>query len=131
MIYYVLQFAEEFLSTKNIALDVSVPDDITATFVPSKIRHQIFLVIKEGMNNIVKHSKATKVDITISTDKTMIRIKVSDNGVGMIRNEQDQFQYGIASMKKRIEALKGIFTIVSREHAGTDLLISVDLSAAV
>jgi signal transduction histidine kinase len=111
---YVKQYAYKFLDGTGITFLFS--DDIeriSTKILNGNSRKNLFLSIKEALNNILKHADATKVTITISSiDKKKLLITIQDNGKGM--QETNKFGNGIVNIKKRIANLKGIVKMESR-----------------
>ena len=83
------------------------------------------MLIKEAMNNIAKYSKATTAVLIMNcTDKQLI-LEMKDNGNGFDL-ETKRMGNGISNMKKRVEELKGIFTI-SSSASGTIINAAIPL----
>jgi signal transduction histidine kinase len=86
----------------------------------------IFRIIQESLNNIIKHSHATHVNIHLHFDEKNVRISVFDNGIGF---DQDQVQQrrtsrpslGLAGMEERAALLGGTVTVQSRPGYGTEV----------
>ena len=87
---------------------------------PNKRQH-IYFIFKEMIHNIVKHSEATEVHISIHYD-TEFYLLVKDNGIGLT-NETDRSGNGLRNMKQRSEQIQATFKIKS-EH-GTQLQLKL------
>lgn len=111
---YVKQYAYKFLDGTGITFLFS--DDIeriSTKILNGNSRKNLFLSIKEALNNILKHADATRVTITISSiDKKKLLITIQDNGKGM--QETNKFGNGIVNIKKRIANLKGSVKMESK-----------------
>jgi signal transduction histidine kinase len=86
----------------------------------------IFRIIQECINNIVKHSQATHVNIHLHFEEKGVRISVYDNGIGFDRDEVQQRRtsrpsLGLAGMEERAALLNGSVTIQSRPGFGTEV----------
>lgn len=86
----------------------------------------IFRIIQECINNIVKHSQATHVNIHLHFEEKGVRISVFDNGIGFDRDEIQHRQtnrpsLGLAGMEERAALLNGTVTIQSRPGFGTEV----------
>lgn len=126
-IYYIVQFIEDYLSSTEIEFAIDLPNKIPEKFVHAEVRHNLFLVIKESVNNIVKHAAASRVELQISTQPTGINFRLNDNGKGIDFSAIDQFSNGLTNMKKRIEDINGTFTILKNEPSGTTIIIELTL----
>ena len=83
----------------------------------------LYRILQELINNLVKHSKATKATIEVLESKDSILLEVSDNGVGIENNHKTGI--GLKNIKKRVAILNGIITISAAK--GTKISISIPL----
>ncbi len=83
----------------------------------------VSMCIKEAVNNVVKHSKATTCFLIIEQTKTELTVKLKDNGVGIGNFLENSYGNGIQGMKERLEFVNGSLEIVS-DH-GTTIIIKV------
>jgi len=109
----------DFISAGMDALDVS-----------RQIKINLYRIVQEAMNNILDHSRATRVFVSLTASHPFIFLRVHDDGVGFNTNRSSRYamgntHMGIQNMRERTVLLKGEFTIKSKECAGTQLLIKV------
>ncbi len=71
----------------------------------------IFKIYKEALTNVIKHSKATEVNVSFSVKPDAVRLVVKDNGVGA--NGREPGGRGLANMKTRAEDIGGSVTIMT------------------
>ncbi len=87
----------------------------------------LYRVIQEGVNNIIKHSEATTAGLVIKRLDKEILIKITDNGVGFSVDENasdlDRPRFGLSGMKERIKLLHGELSILSKAGSGTEIKI--------
>ena len=86
----------------------------------------IFRIIQESLNNIIKHSQATHVNIHLQFEEKSVRITVFDNGIGFDRDHVQERRtsrpsLGLAGMEERAALLGGTVTIQSRPGYGTEV----------
>ncbi|MCC6289405.1 MAG: tetratricopeptide repeat protein [Chitinophagaceae bacterium] len=122
MIAYMRQYAGTFLEDASIHLSFHEPQTIPAAEVDGHTRRHIFLVVKEALHNIVKHSGANEVKIHISIDDHFT-VSIADNGKGISDVQKGGSGNGLRNMKQRIAALQGRFQIIQQE--GTTLIFSI------
>jgi nitrate/nitrite-specific signal transduction histidine kinase len=84
----------------------------------------VFLIYKEILVNIIRHSKASFVVIDIEVQKNKLTLLIKDNGVGFDTSENKK-GYGLYSIKRRVERLKGNISINSAKNAGCSIGISI------
>jgi signal transduction histidine kinase len=86
----------------------------------------LFRIAQEAFTNILKHSSAKSMDITLNTDEDTIVMQISDDGKGIpdgvFTNAES---HGLASMRHRVRALGGRLTVRSSAAAGTALLVRI------
>jgi signal transduction histidine kinase len=91
-----------------------------------EMRRNIFLSIKEALNNILKHSKATSVQIDMLMRNNRLIIRIQDNGTGIDEERLRRFGNGLANMRKRMESVNGKFKI-ENEGGGTRVSFTIPL----
>ncbi|MBU0695361.1 MAG: histidine kinase [Bacteroidetes bacterium] len=79
----------------------------------------LFRMIQEVFNNIIKHAKATRIDIIFSMKQEKSTITIKDNGIGFIADENTFNGIGLSNIKKRAEMISAIFEISSVLKQGT------------
>jgi signal transduction histidine kinase len=94
----------------------SLPDD---DVVPPEISIAIYRIVQEGLTNVIKHAKASRVDIAIEHLANGYRLVFSDDGVGISNFHAESMSHGLAGMKQRARALGGMFTLRTAPGAGT------------
>lgn len=125
LIAYVRNHAAEFFDNTDITCQVLQPDDIPAIEISGEKRRNIYLCIKEALNNIAKHAKASHVTLRFSIGNDL-HITIQDNGIGMDTGSIRLFSNGIANMRKRMERISGSFSIDSGNQ-GTVISLTVPL----
>ncbi len=126
MIVYIRQYAASFLEDANIYLSSHQPAVVPLLDIDGHARRHIFLVVKEALHNIVKHSGAQEVKITISIDDDFI-ISITDNGKGIGSSSKNIPGNGMRNMQQRIGVLKGSFQIL--QQRGTTIIFSIPCSS--
>jgi signal transduction histidine kinase len=91
--------------------------------VSAKFNLNIFRIVQEQLNNIIKHAKASIVKIALSQNKTAILLTISDNGSGFDPTKKRN-GIGIANIKSRAEFYKGRAQFVSQPGKGCVLTVT-------
>jgi signal transduction histidine kinase len=87
--------------------------------VDSRHRHELFLAFKEALTNIVRHSEATEVRLSIQVERGQVRFTIADNGRGWAGLDHMGGMDGVVNMRARLEKLGGRFEINSKAGEGT------------
>jgi ligand-binding sensor domain-containing protein/signal transduction histidine kinase len=121
-------FAEEVLTCRNI--DLRFSDGMRPEIkLPSGVRHQLFLVFKEAMHNVVRHSGATAVEVDLCTEGRRLMLRISDNGRGL-PPDSDHNGYGLRSMRERVTTLGGRMRLdKGAEGNGVTLRFAIPLAS--
>lgn len=87
-----------------------------------EVKIVLYRVAQESLNNIVKHSGATKIEVSLKYGVKNIILKISDNGKGFKLSKQRSIKHiGLLSMKDSVAYLGGKFTIKSELGKGTTI----------
>jgi PAS domain S-box-containing protein len=98
--------------------------------VGNKFKMNIFRIVQEQLNNILKHAKATEVAIQLLQNKKSIRLSISENGVGFDTTLK-QKGIGIANMKSRATVYYGTADFVSKPGEGCILNVTFPIEGAM
>jgi len=124
-------------AVENIARDTMEVNPIKISFlrkgfmensVNDKFKLNVFRIVQEQLNNILKYAKAKKIVISLSQNKTSITLVVSDNGIGF-DTAQKQRGIGLANIKSRAAAYNGNAGFVSQPGLGCLLTVMFLLAA--
>ena len=80
---YISAYAEDFLRTAGIRCRMDLPATLPAARVDAELRYNLFLALKEALNNVVKHAGATEVWLRLRLDAAAFTLIVQDNGKGL------------------------------------------------
>ncbi|GAB3700583.1 hypothetical protein GCM10027592_27680 [Spirosoma flavus] len=123
LIAYTRAYASEFMENSSVTLKTDVSESPHEIAIRGADRRNVFLVVKEALNNVVKHAQATEVKLTIRPDGDQLYIEVADNGRGFTPNEKTALRNGLGNMQQRIEESGGHYEI-SSSIAGTSVKIT-------
>ena len=97
--------------------------DLDEGATPNLVKLAIYRVAQEALNNVVKHSGATRVDVSLESTGKGVRLLVSDNGIGFCQKEQQsgpgsRSGHELRSMRERVEATGGNFDFEAEKGKG-------------
>ena len=90
------------------------------------MRKNIFLIIKEAINNILKHASASEILINMSVAGKMIVLQINDNGKGFDCNNLQKGN-GLDTMEQRTKSIGGDFVCDSKPGWGTKITVTVPI----
>jgi signal transduction histidine kinase/GAF domain-containing protein len=107
-------------STIDIALNMD--SQVDQENLPLEVRHNFYRIAQEGLNNIVKHSGANRVEINFEDTSRATTIRIHDDGNGF-DPLAPAVGMGLKSMHERAESVGASFTITSEPGQGTEILL--------
>jgi signal transduction histidine kinase/ligand-binding sensor domain-containing protein len=119
-------FAADVLSHGNVEMHWSVPDSGRDPELNTELRRQVYLIFKECINNIARHSHATETHIDLKIVKRQLALEVRDNGCG-IECQDGHNGNGLESMRLRAARLGGELQVRSAKGQGTTVILRAPL----
>ena len=123
LIAYTRAYASEFIENTPVRLKVDVTESPREIAIRGVDRRNVFLTVKEALNNVVKHAHATQVTLTIRAETDRLVMEVADNGRGFTPNDKTSLRNGLGNMQQRIAESGGSYEI-STSSTGTSVKIS-------
>ena len=107
-------FVRKINKNSKIHFDLKISENFGR--VANKIEFELYSICLELVNNIIKHSKATEAKIELSRSEKQIKLIVSDNGIGVFKNDSDG--KGMKNVKARVESLNGVWNLQNIDNQG-------------
>ena len=123
LVSYLRRYCHEFIEDHPIDLFFKSRGDFKNVHLSGEYRRNIFLVVKEALHNVIKHSEASNVRVFINYQTSKLTISIIDNGIGV--SEMKTNGNGLKNMEKRIEEIGGKFTLSIDK--GTRIFFVLDL----
>lgn len=124
---YLCQFASEHFELTTTRLHLEIPPNLPETPLRAELRHDLFLVVKEALNNALKHAHASDVWLRLKATEGSLHINVEDNGTGILTKSNGRQGNGIPNMRNRVVPHGGELEIANREGSGTRVAIRLPL----
>lgn len=117
-----MELIEEF--NQKLKFNIQLKYQLPLNIIQSKHAFHLLQFLREALNNVYKHAKATQViiDLTID-DNQIITLSIADNGIGIQNNVKQDNHYGMVIMRDRAEILNGNLIINSQPQQGTQVMI--------
>jgi signal transduction histidine kinase len=123
LLNYLGQFATGFLKFSDTRCRIDFPDRPPAQTISAEARHNLYLALKEALNNIIRHSHATEAWVRAAVSVDSLTIIVQDNGCGFAEAPRDSMADGLLNMRQRMEKIGGRFEIDSAIGKGTKVTL--------
>lgn len=125
LVDYLGQFTLDFLRAPGIRCRLDLPEHPPALNVSADIRHNLFLAVKEALNNIVKHAGAKEVRLGVDVSNGKLRVVVRDDGHGFEQSPDNAWADGLRNMQQRMGEIGGACAIESHAGQGTTIIFDV------
>jgi signal transduction histidine kinase len=101
--------------------------------LPEVVEENLLRIGQEALANIIKHSRATGVDMELQFAQQQVRLQVKDNGIGFDCEKAvgpNEGHFGLLGMSERARRLGGHFSVSSKSGDGTLICVEIPLSSA-
>jgi signal transduction histidine kinase len=123
---YICQMAEQMCSPAGLRCRLQIPDLPHEVPVTASVRHNLVMMVKEAVHNVIKHANATEVQISLQFADRVLTIEVKDNGRGFDASKIQRGR-GLSNMEQRMKSLGGLWTRVSEPGSGTRIRLELHL----
>ncbi|MCP9751691.1 sensor histidine kinase [Ferruginibacter sp. HRS2-29] len=128
---YIREYALKFFEPTETVAVFDYPDEIVDTKLTEEQRRNLFLAVKETLNNTAKYAQAGKLNILLSQTNEKIRFVITDDGKGFDVNNTRSFGNGLQNMQERMKRANGVFLINSEYGKGTVVTLEISLEFRV
>ncbi|MGT2951443.1 two-component sensor histidine kinase [Streptococcus cuniculi] len=95
--------------------------------LPTAIEEHFFRIGQEIISNTLRHSKARHLDVYLVQSEYEIQLKMTDDGVGFVKNDEQEVSYGLQNIQERVEDMAGTVKIRTAPDKGVAIDIRVPL----
>ncbi len=130
----------DYCKSQRVTPDISISMSEKEKLIPGDVRRNLYLICKEAIINIVKHSAATEVKFVATLDGNILSLRIQDNGKGFheyvgLNDTGDgdklpagSLGHGLRNMRIRAEQIKAILNIESSASSGTCVRVDVEMT---
>ncbi len=138
---YIREYATEYLKQASITCRFDIPDTVPSVHLYGTLRRNIFLTVKEALNNTVKHARASETIISLNfADNDAIaqvdsrnrhaaeyrfQLRISDDGKGVDNSTPSRFGNGLDNMRRRMEECNCGFSVEAGDGCGTAITLDI------
>lgn len=139
---YIREYAAEYLKQASITCRFDIPDTVPSVHLYGTLRRNIFLTVKEALNNTVKHARASETIISLTFDDNnnslearspnhltaeyRFQLCISDDGKGVSASSApSRFGNGLDNMRRRMEECNCGFSVETGDGHGTAITLDI------
>jgi len=131
---YLSQHVSEYFQNTSVECALSVQQELPSWNVSAEFRHNVFLAFEESLSNVLKHSRASRVEVQILIEQESLCIRVRDNGLGFAPDARNghgaaSTRNGLTNMRQHLADVGGNCLIHSRPGQGACVELRVALSS--
>jgi signal transduction histidine kinase len=113
LLAYTRERSQQYFESFDMLLFISFPEKVPFIQLTNEKRRNLYLVTKEILHNAMKHSGATRVDLSVEISVTECCFTITDNGIGMNEKNIKPNSNGIRNLKKRMQDIGGMIEWLS------------------
>ncbi|WP_208958240.1 sensor histidine kinase [Dolosigranulum pigrum] len=122
------QGIEQLLKELSTKVNMAIVYEIEDVSLPVSVEDNLFRVIQELLSNVLRHSKASEVEVYLKKTGQQIQLRIIDDGVGFDMKNQKSGNYGLQNIRERINGLGGHVKLISFKQQGTSVEIIIPIS---
>lgn len=119
------QGIEQLLKELSTKISTNIKYEIENIQLPLSIEDNLFRIVQELLSNVLRHAKASELEVYFKKSGETTQLRVIDDGVGFDMNQKKTGSYGLQNIRERISSIGGNVRIVSFENQGTTVEINI------
>ncbi len=123
MLGFMRQYIDRFFDDTDIRPVITFPHDVGDVVLHPEVRRNLFLILKESLNNAVKYSGSDKVDIDFNNEKENFNLNIRDYGKGIDDKSKNDFSNGMRNMQMRAQQIQSAFRLVTAPGKGVQIVV--------
>ncbi|MDR0353728.1 MAG: histidine kinase [Opitutaceae bacterium] len=125
---YISRYAHSHLRDTGILCTVDGASDIPDQPISPDVRHHLLAIAKEALNNMLKHSQASRATLSLAAEDGLFHMRLHDDGCGFSGAAARRGDgNGLVNMRTRMAEVGGRIDIMSRPGEGTDIVVDVPM----
>ena len=127
---FVCGYAEKFFQRSSIRCRLKTDEELPEAAFDLAARRNLFLAIKEALNNAARHSGATELFVRIQLRGQQLAVEIEDNGKGFEAARADDSRNGLSNMAQRMAEVGGVCQVITQPGAGCRIVFTAPVAHA-
>jgi signal transduction histidine kinase len=127
-----LHYASQLLEAKGIELHAAITPEVERLKLSMMQRRDVYLIFKEAVNNMARHSNATRASVRFDLSGDTLIMKIDDNGSGFEVSPSpllpSTWQNGLRNMQERARQHRWTLEVRSRPQQGATITLSAHIA---
>jgi signal transduction histidine kinase/streptogramin lyase len=129
LVDYLFPYAQKLLGSAGVRCRLEVIEPLPGGNLNAEERHEFFHAYKEALNNVIRHSGASQVQITMSAAEGNLLIRIADDGCGLENTTGKGAHHGLAGMRERLLRLGGRCEMTGSTGNGTTVTFIIPVQS--
>ena len=121
MLSYMRNYILHFLEETDVHCEIDIPEEVEEKIIHPEVRRNLFLILKEALNNTIKYAEAKNIFVTFLITGDNYVMKIVDDGKGMDMGVRPTGN-GLINMQNRMDTIGGDMHIISYPGKGTTII---------
>lgn len=119
--------SEQLKELRNIQVHFDIQENVSNSSLSMQQRKNLYLIMKEGINNMAKYSKASNCHVILKNNEGRLHMIIKDDGKGFDKNLAGLEGNGLINMKERAREINGEFELITEKNKGTEIHLTFEL----
>ncbi len=124
MLSFMRQYIDRFFDGTDIRPVINFPHETGEVVLHPEVRRNLFLILKESLNNAVKYSGSDKVDVDFNNENENFNLNIRDYGKGMDDRPKNDFSNGLRNMEMRAQQIQSAFRLIAEPGKGVHIVVA-------
>ena len=108
LVHFLRRYVSEFGEMQHLDVRFQAPDNLPELKLSNEVKRNLFLCVKEALNNVAKYAKATLVEVSIDLKDHEMTLVVKDNGIGFdLEKALKNGGNGLKNIQERMKQMGG------------------------
>ncbi len=123
---YFQRYATQLCQAAGVEFSTKLPEGVASVLLTPEQRRTLFLILKESLNNSLRHSRCSRIDFACSLHGHMLQLALTDDGCGF--SGGSAVGHGLHNMQSRAESISAQVKVTSTPGEGTTIALTLRIA---